>query len=184
MGIVKWMQQVEMRLAAGLLRLGVSRHLPLFNFFYQLMPALVCLAVTLEELHRPSNGFFWYYGPQEPEDDLDGMVADVSEIINRARTPLGQDDYIILVLRLEALPGDEAGLTPERIEDTLVRRRAVENCKLTGNRWAKWKNGDGRQELLSVLQGAAPTPLAPVTMIQAAVLGMISERLYARFKKT
>jgi hypothetical protein len=86
-------------------------------------------------------------------------------------------------MRLAALPGDEAGLTLERIEDTLLQRQVLQNWKLTGNRWTKWKNGDGRPELLTVLQGAAPTLHAPVTMVQAAVLGMISERLYSRFKK-
>jgi len=89
---------------------------------------------------------------------------------------LGQDNYIIRVICLAGLPVDEAGLTPACIEESLDARQIGLDWKLNGNRLKDWKNGTGREELRRVLQNARPMPAAPVTLIQACVIGKVSER--------
>lgn len=179
--ITEKLKRLEMRVAAVLLNMGVTRRRIWFNVFYFLLPGLIRLALTLEELYRPSNGVFWYYDPTEPDNHLEPMLEDVSEIINRAPTPLGQDDYIILVLQFASMPGDEDGLTGDGIEASLPLRRVLSDKKLSGNRWKDWKQGKGKDELRQVLNNLVPTSDAPVVMVQAAVIGAVFHRLHARF---
>ncbi len=142
-------------------------------------PDLAWLTAALYGVYRKANMIFWTYDLDD--DDPGSLMPMVSENIDRAPTPLGLDRFVISVEQLASIEGDPAGMTYERADATLESRRVVRSWKLRGDRWRDWKRGSTKEELMTILQLAVPTPEAPITLIRAAVLGAAFARIHARF---
>jgi hypothetical protein len=187
MGLRSWMwKRVAHPLAAYALRLGVTRRQAVFNTMCLFFPKIVQLAVALEELRRPESILLWIHESAAAGGEdagVEDLLADVAERIDRAGTPLGGDNYIILVVRLGALPSDPATLAEDAVEDSLDLRPVLQVRKLSGNRWMDWKKGEGKGVLRQILQEMTPIEDAPVVVIQSAVIGAAYSRLYSRFTK-
>jgi len=174
--------KIAHNLALWLLRRGVTQRRWMWNAVYAFMPSLAALAAGLSEVYRPGNSIIWYYSPDDEDDDLDGLLNMISERIDRAPAPFGCDNFVVGLELLSAIPNDPAEMTFERADATLESRHVVRAWELQGNRWKNWKNGSSKQELLTILQQAVPTPESPVTLIRAAVLGASFARLCAPFR--
>lgn len=175
--------KIEHSLALWLLRRGVTQRRWMWNTVYAFMPSLAALAAGLSEVYRPGNSIIWYYSPDDEVDDLDGLLAEVDSIIQRAPTPFGNDNFVVVIERRSAQCGDETGLTFERAEETLDQHPVVQVRDMHGNRWQDWKRGDAKQVLSEMLKAAIPTPEMPITLIRAAVMGRSLVRLAARFSE-
>ncbi len=142
-------------------------------------------AVALLTASDATCPIYWVWEGENADGDdatVDDILADVDEMINRAATPLGGDDYAVFVDRLGPLPGGEKGVRvmfPE-FEETLRRRPILESHVLTGNRWRDWKRGDGKERLRQVLEGTQPTPDAPVTVILPVVEGAVMAHIFLK----
>lgn len=147
-------------------------------------PDLMGLTIALEEIYRPSNSILWIF--ESDDDDCDGendfsdLLTDVNEIIERAPTPFGKDDFVIVIERRMSLPGDVTNLSIEHVDATLHQRALIDQTVLRGNRWINWKRGNSKQDLLEALAKTIPTMEAPVTLIRAAVIGRSMARLAVR----
>jgi len=176
-----WMDVAAHGIAVWLIRIGGTRQRWSLRLLLAIFPDVVGLAMCIEEIYRPGNSLLWILGPNN-DGTSDDVLAEVNEIIERAPTPFGNDNFIIVVERRASLPGDGNGsdLTPERVESTLDHRTLVEKMVLRGSRWNNWKRGNSKQELLEVLAKAIPTVETSATLIRAAVMGRSMARLAAR----
>lgn len=168
------------KIAVWMIDAGLMRQRWAVRLLLIIAPSLVSLAAGLEEIYRPSNSILWLFDPKSG-DDLDDLLHEINEIVERAPVPFGHDEFVIVIERRAPLPGDDEGLSFEQAEATLPRRSLVEQIVLRGNRWRDWKRGNSKQELRGQLIRAVPTKDAPVTLIRAAVLGRSIARLAARF---
>ncbi len=176
---------IGLRLARWLAASGLGARPWAWKLIARIWPALAS-AVALIAAFENTRPIYWVWdGDEESGADVDEILADVSEMINRAPTPLGGDDYIVFVRRLGPLPGEENGARVEfpAFEETLVQREIVARWTLAGNRWRDWKRGNGKERLRRVLEEAQPTRDAPVTIIAAAVEGAVMANIFLRMKK-
>lgn len=177
----EWLwKNAAQRAAVWMISAGLTRQRWLVRLLLVSMPSLVSLAASLEEIYRPSNSILWIFDPKGG-DDLDDLLHEINEIVERAPTPFGHDEFVIVIERRASLPDDDDRLSFEQAEATLHQRSLVEQAVLRGNRWHDWKRGDSKQALREQLMKAVPTKSAPVTLIRAAVLGRSIARLAARF---
>ncbi len=176
-----WTERATHRIAVWLICIGVTRQRWSLRLLLAIFPDLVGLAMCIEEIYRPDNSLLWVLGPKD-EGTSNDVIAEVNEMIERAPTPFGNDNFIIVVERRASLPedGDGADLSPEHVEATLDQRVLAETIVLRGNRWKDWKRGNSKQHLLEVLTKAFPTMEASVTLVRAAVMGRSMARLAAR----
>ena len=167
-------QRVANPLAVWLAKRGLTKSRLGWRVIYAISPNLAGLTALLTEASAPHNTLYWWYGAPEEEnstDELTGLLEQVSEVINRAPTPFGMDDYKVFLARLGALPGDGKGLTWEQVDSTLEQRPTKTVQLVEGNRWHDWKHGNGEQEVRAALEQCRPQPDLPVTIIQVAVVG-------------
>lgn len=173
------------KVAVWLICAGVTRQRWLLRILVAIAPSLVGLAIGLEEMYRPSNSVLWIYEPDEGDDDSEvdysNLLGDINEIIERAPTPFGMDNFVIVIERRASLPGDANNLSFEYADATLHQRACIGQTVLRGNRWKDWKRGNSKQELLDAFAKTTPTLDASVTLIRAAVMGRSMERLAVRF---
>lgn len=176
-----WTEIVAHWIAVRLIRIGATRRRWSLQLLLAIFPDLAGLAMCIEEMYRPSNSLLWILGPNDDGTSED-VLAEVNEMIERAPTPFGNDNFVIVVERRASLPGDGDGsdLSPEHVETTLDQRALAEKMVLRGNRWKNWKHGHSKQQLLEVLARAFPTVEASVTLVRAAVMGRSMARLAAR----
>lgn len=169
------------RIALWLSQMGFTRKRWSLRFLLAIFPDLLETALCLEEIYRTSNIVLWILGPEEEGTSNDVLMM-IDEMIERAPTPFGNDNFIIIVERRLSLPGDGDGskLLQQEIESTLAYRALADSIVLRGNRWRDWKHGDSKQQLLETLDKAFPSVEASVTLIRAAVLGRSLARLAAR----
>jgi hypothetical protein len=59
------------------------------------------VGTCIEEVYRPSNGLLWILGPNDGTSD--DVLAEVNEMIERAPTPFGNFNFIIVVERRASL---------------------------------------------------------------------------------
>jgi len=176
-------QRVAYRLADGLVRLGVTRRQGLWKSVYLLSPRLAGMCALFEDSTRPENTLFWSWEQGDQEHDaesVDGLLAEISTMIERAPVPLGGDDYLIFVRQYKALPGETRGVSladMDLAEETVPLRQLQYACNLHGNRWRDWKGGEGRTRLREALTRAEPTSQAPLAMIGVVVTGRASARV-------
>lgn len=150
---------------------GAGRNRLMWRLVYTVSPALAGLVSIMSAAMEPDNIEIWWYSPDDNGDSLESVFSSVDEMISRAATPLGLDNYHVFFASFLAIPGDERGMTGDRADDTLDRRpaRAVYHCE--GVRWNDWKCGDGKEAVRAAIQKFRPTAEAPVTQIQVAVTG-------------
>jgi len=170
---------VTHRIAVWLICAGATRQPWILRTLMVTAPSLIGLAMALEEVYRPSNSITWIFEPKH-DGDFNELLIEVNEIIERAPTPFGKDNFIIVIERRVSLPDDGVDLSFERVEATLDQRALLEQVVLRGNRWSNWKRGNSKQELLDALAKTIPTMDASVTLIRAAVMGNSMARLAAR----
>ncbi len=176
-----WTERAAHQIAVWLIRIGAMRQRWSLRLLLARFPDLVGLAMCLEEIYRTSNIVLWILGPED-EGTSNDVLRMVDEMIERAPTPFGNDNFIIVVERRRSLPGDGDGseLLQQEVESTLAHRALADSMVLRGNRWKDWKHGDSKQRLLGMLDNAFPSVEASVTLIRAAVLGRSFARLAAR----
>ncbi len=166
---------IGLRLARWLAASGLGTRPRAWKLIARVWPALAS-AVALMAAFETTRPIYWVWdGDEENGADVNEILADVSEMVNRAPTPLGGDDYVVFVRRLGPLPGEEEDVQVEfpAFEETLTQREIVARWTLAGNRWRDWKRGNGKERLRRVLEAARPTRDAPVTVIAAAVEGAV-----------
>jgi hypothetical protein len=155
------------------LRYAVTDRLWLFFLLQRLSPVILAQALIFGELER--NTFLWWFdGELDSEavgENVSGLIAEISELINRSSLPWGMDCYKIVITRLAALPQDREGLEYQAVSDSLATREQRRCWDLTGSRWLDWKQGTGQTQLAALLEQAAPNDDEPVTVIQFALLG-------------
>ncbi len=176
-----WTEVAAHWIAVRLIRIGATRRRWSLRLLLAISPDLVGLAMCIEEIYRPSNSLLWILGSND-DGTSDDVLAEVNEMIERAPTPFGNDNFIIVVERRASLPDDGDGfdLSPDHVEATLEQRALAEEMVLRGNRWINWKRGNSKQELLEILAKAVPTVEASVTLVRAVVMGRSMARLAAR----
>ena len=161
------------------LRRDVTDRPWLFFLLQYLSPAFLAQALVIGELER--NTFLWWVeGELDLEtinENVSGLIADISELINRFSLPWGIDRFKIVVTRLASLPQDKQGLNYRAASDSLAIREQRQCWDLTGSRWLDWKQGTGRKQLKTLLEQAAPNEDETVTVIQVALLGHSLARL-------
>ncbi len=169
------------RIALWVSQMGFTRKRWSLRFLLAGFPDLLETTLCLEEIYRTSNIVLWILGPED-EGTANDVLIMVDEMIERAPTPFGNDNFVIIVERRLSLPGDGDGseLLQQEVESTLAHRALADSIVLRGNRWKDWKHGDSKQRLLEMLDKASPTVDASVTLIRAAVLGRSFARLAAR----
>lgn len=179
-----WTDVVAHWIAVWLIRIGATRQRWSLRLLLAISPDLVGLAMCLEEIYRTSNMVLWILGPEDEGTSNDVLMM-VDEMIERAPTPFGNDNFVIIVERRAALPGDGDGsdLLQKEVEATLAHRTLIDSMVLRGNRWKDWKHGDSKQRLLEMLDKAFPSVEASVTLIRAAVMGHSMARLAARLSE-
>ncbi len=174
------------RIAIWLIRMGATQKRWFLRLLLTLAPELLGLAMCLEEIYRPSNSLLWILESEDDNDDdndFNGVLAEVNEMIERVSTPVGNDNFIIVIERRASLPADGNCLSFERVDATLHQRTIVQDFVLRGNRWKDWKHGNSKQELLELIARAIPIKETPVTLIRAAVMGHSMARLIARLSE-
>ncbi len=176
-----WVNLASHQIALWLSQVGFTRKRWSLRFLLTVLPDLLETAMCLEEIYRTSNIVLWILGPEDEGTSNDVLIM-VDEMIERAPTPFGNDNFVIIVERRASLPGDGNGsdLLQQDVEATLAHRALADSMVLRGNRWKDWKHGDSKQRLLEMLNKAFPTMEASVTLIRAAVLGRSFARLAAR----
>ncbi|MBN2116327.1 MAG: hypothetical protein JW730_07145 [Anaerolineales bacterium] len=169
------------QIALWLSQMGFTRKRWSLRFLLAVFPDLLETALCLEEIYRTSNMVLWILEPEDEGTSNDVLMM-VDEMIERAPTPFGNDNFVIIVERRLSLPGDGDGseLLQQEVESTLAHRALADSMVLRGNRWKDWKHGDSKQRLLEMLDKAFPSVEASVTLIRAAVLGRSFARLAAR----
>ncbi len=169
-GIDEWLwRQVTYPLAVTLVNRGITRRRRTLRWLCGQWPMLGTAVLMLAEIARPSNSIVWVWDDEAP--DIDGLLSDVAEMINRAPAPLGFDDYKVIVERLGRLPDDEDRLDLDRAEVTLTQRPVLAMQQATGDRWYDWKRGTGKQDVRALLAQAVPRPEAPMTLVRVVVTG-------------
>lgn len=158
------------KLAAWLASKGAARNRLAWRLVYAVSPLLAGMVSTFAEALEPENQLVWWYDPAGDASAIDGVLGEVSDMINRAPTPFGLDGYHVFFTSLGTIPGDEQ-LTGEKADATLNRRLAKSVHLVAGNRWHDWKRGDGAQAVRTILDRFRPCSDAPVTLIQVAVTG-------------
>ncbi len=176
-----WVDLVSHQLALWLSQMGFTQNRWSLCFLLAVFPDLLETALCLEEIYRTSNILLWILGTEDEGTSTDVLMM-IDEMIERAPTPFGNDNFIIIVERRLSLPGDGDGseLLQQEVESTLAHRALDDSTVLRGNRWKDWKHGDSKQRLLGMLDKAFPSVEASVTVIRAAVLGRSFARLAAR----
>jgi hypothetical protein len=171
----EWLwERVEYPLAIGLIKIGADQKIWLWNLVYSISPAIAGTVILLADTFKSRHGMDWILGDGQPNEQADvpaEIISDVSEMINRAPTPFGNDNYWICISRLGALPGDVEGMSFQRLDATRDERSLVSFHLLRGNRWRDWKNGAGPQAAYDLLEQTRPVTEAPVTVIQVGVTG-------------
>src|SRR5262245_41743790 len=80
-------------------RLGVSRHPRALQVIYALSQSLTGLILWLEESGRACNQIVLYWEGNAGATDFEDVMNDIAELIERAPSPLGIDDYSIAFYR-------------------------------------------------------------------------------------
>jgi hypothetical protein len=161
--------------------------LPWLYFLLQrLSPDFLAQALVFGELER--NTFLWWIDEEvldleTVDENVSGMIAEISELINRTSLPWGMDRYKIVITRLASLPQDKQGLNYQSASDSLAIRKQLHCWDLTGSRWLDWKQGTGKSQLAALLEQAAPNGDEPVTVIQVALLGHSLARLMENLRQ-
>jgi len=170
--MMKFMKRLTReQIAVWLAQYGAGRNRLMWRLVYAVSPALAGLVSIMAAGMDPDNVEIWWYSPEDNGDSLESIFISVDEMITRAATPFGLDNYHVFFASLRAIPGDENGMTGDRAEDTLDKRpaRTVYHCE--GIRWNDWKRGNGKDVVRAALRDFRPTPEAPITKIQVAVTG-------------
>ena len=167
-------QGLGVPLTFTLIRCGVTRNRRAWDILHRISPLLAGAAVLLEEECLSTNMLIWYYdaaSANENAAEIDGMLADIHEMIVRAPAPFGEDEYAVTVLRLSPMAGDELGLDDERIDATLSSRPVLSQSERRGDRYYDWKRGDGPLAIAALLEQVVPDPSAPVTVVRVRMIG-------------
>ncbi len=159
-------------LAVWLARMGVMKARWAWMLTYQVFPALAGLTAFMAASTKPNKIFVWGWpGPLEECGEQDDLLADVSELIERAPAPGGLDTYWIEVERLGPLAEDRCGVNAEQAQASLRQRKTIECRRCAGRRWHDWKKGDGKTRARELLAWACPTAELPVTVVCVTVNG-------------
>ena len=167
------------RLTLLLVRLGFARRTWAWKLLYAVSPSLAGLVAITDRLLAPSEQLLWVWpGPEHEtsDDEIAGILAAISEEIDRAPTPMGGDEYRVFIASYGALPGEKQGidLDDPTLPASISRRRPVETVALGGSRWHDWKHGQGKDRILDVLRQMTPGERAPVTTIRIMVEGKVA----------
>jgi len=177
-------EHIKQYLAVLGVNAGLTRNRYALLLLARLWPEFADLMVALEELYLPRNSILWYFA--EGDQDVEGVFELVDQNIDRAATPLGNDNFVIVVERYSALP-EERKLDLDQQDDldwldnSIPMRKLVHRGDLHGNRWKDWKRGNAKEQARELLRNAAPAAQYPLTIVRAAVLGHANERLYWQF---
>lgn len=170
-------QMIMTRIAGWLTAHNAIRSWRAWRLLYALSPVLAGMTATLSEISDPHNTLYWWYQPNDGEDDLGELLDEIGSTIERASTPFGMDNYRVHITRLGSLSGDGVGLDWGQVNATVDQRRARSIHVVKGNRWHDWKRGDGRAVLQVELEQCRPCAETPVTVIQIAVAGAAVARV-------
>ena len=172
-GLTEWVWlHVAYPVAEYLARLGIMKSLKVWTLIYELSPGLAGLTAFMDAASTPTARFIWWWpGSSDECDGIDTLLADVSEVIERAATPGGLDTYWIEVERLSALSSDRNGVDEATIDTTIGERQILERYTCKGDRYHDWKNGQGKLVVRELLYRARPTPELPVTIVRVTVNG-------------
>ena len=157
-------------IAYWLLREGITSHPTLIHALFHLFPVFTTLIFLLEDAILSENTYIWYWDGA-PVEEVDDLLEDIHEHITRSAIPYGGDDYFVIATSLEAMPGEENGVDPAKLDDSLPFRRAITTEESGGNRWRDWKRGQGKIALQTILEKFRPGPRAPVTVIRVSLCG-------------
>jgi len=176
-------------LCEALLLAGVLERRWLWLITYRVSPALAGLCAILEGMRLPENLLFWVQetGTREHDADVDDMLEEISEMLQRAPVVSGNDDYLIAICQCGALSDEKDGISPrlgfEEIANSVPARRLIRRRMVWGKVWQDWKCGSGKSELRTVLEALAPTPAEPVTMIAVIAVGRVGYDVAARLNQ-
>jgi len=172
MKMMKFMKRLTReQIAVWLAQYGAGRNRLMWRLVYAISPILAGMVVTFTEAMHPQNQLVWFYTQAVNAGGVQEVLVRISEMINRAPAPMGLDGYHVFLTSLGAMPGDERGLTRDKVDETLEDRPARFVRLVQGDRWHDWKRGSGPQELRAALEDYEPQPDAPVTLVQVAVTG-------------
>ena len=171
-------EEILYRLALLLTWLGFTRRRWMWEMLEAVAPTFAGALVIMEQMSQPSEHLLWLWpgpGHEVSDEEISGLVSAVSEVVNRAPTPMGGDEYLISIGRYGPLPGEEQGVDPSApgLLRSLERRALAEKGSLTGSRWHDWKRGQGKEELRQALREMAPNAETPVVVVHAVVAGAL-----------
>jgi len=168
--IDEWVwQRTTHPLAVMLVNSGIARRPRMLGWLCKVSPLLGVAVMMLGEMVRPDNVIVCYWNGCE--DDVEDVLADISEMINRAPSPMGHDEYKIVVERMSRLPDDAPHRDWDWIDNSIPRRRVLEARQVFGDRWYDWKRGSGRQQARDALEQCLPCFDMPVMLVRMAVSG-------------
>lgn len=158
-------------LAGWLARLGVTKSRWGWLLTYQFSPALAGLSAFISASAKPSNEFYWGWPGPNQDDDLDGLLADVSELIERAPAPGGLDTYWITVERYSPTVEKRYSMGPDEVQRTFHLRKPAARQWVKGDRYYDWKSGGGKIQARELMVWGRPTAELPVTIVRVVVNG-------------
>jgi hypothetical protein len=108
-----------------------------------------------------STVFLWSWdGPDDYAGDVDELLDDIDEVVRRAPSPLGADEFFIRVATYGGRPQDVDG-----VETTHEGRQVLSSQSLFIDRYHDWRRGDAKERLLDVLRESVPRPTAPLMAV-------------------
>jgi hypothetical protein len=143
-----------------------------WQILYRVSPALAGLVALMAAAEKPGSTFVWCWpGPADRNHDLDDLLADIGELIERAPSPGGLDTYWIETERLGPMASDGDGVNHEHVDATLQERATLASRCIKGDRYYNWKRGPGRDNARDLLAWAMPTAELPVTIVRVTTGG-------------
>lgn len=155
------------------------------RFLFRFWPDEVIARAMYNDAMDPKNApVVWGYPVGDVTAEIDDLVEAVGEMIERAPSPYGGDNYVLMITSFSEIPGENFdGTLDEEIDLRLDERKAAAHFTMRGNRYKHWKKGDGKIALKSALEKIAPDVKSPVLKIAVGFEGRALANIISRIKK-
>jgi hypothetical protein len=173
-----WIRRyITVPLGSLLIRLGINRKNWLWRTIHAISPRLAGLCILMDDSQRPENNLLWYWDDTAPdigEISAKEILSDINKMITRAPVPFGGDDFLIMIRQFGPVLDQEGCFSLDSYEELkkfLQVHPLIRAWTLRGTRWIDWNKGEAKERLYDVLLKAAPTRIAPLTLIGVVIVG-------------